>query len=248
MRVAKGLSKGVSPQDLSRFVEIPNLKQLQRTLGNFKAICFDMDGTLLNSEPLHAMAVWNMLPTKPVVVGDNTFYDADQLNHFFCGKSDDSVFQQLQPGQSSWEAWSVQDFSAQKNSSLILGPRPDAFNLSDSYKDRLGLLEKSLSPLMMELLKEIKIEAIPCALVSASQKEVVDDFVTALGLGRYFGTLVGAADGQLTKPHPDPYLKACQNLGVSPSETVVFEDSQTGLESARRAGCIVLQAGWYSGN
>lgn len=243
MTMAKGLSKGTSSHNLRRFDEIPCLEKLQRTLGNFEAICFDMDGTLLNSEPLHAMAVWNMLPTKPVVVGDNTFYNADQLNDFFCGKSDDSVFEALRLGQDSWQSWGVQDFSEIKNRSLMI--QSDSA-VSHACKDRLNLLEKSLSPMMMDLLREIKSKKIPCALVSASQKEVVEDFVMALGLGPYFDTLVGAADGQLTKPHPDPYLKACEMLGVSPGETIVFEDSQTGLESARRAGCIVLQAAWYN--
>lgn len=224
---------------LTSLKEIPSLSQLKELYPHFKAVCFDMDGTLLNSEPLHAQAVWQMLPQKPVVVGDNSFVNEDELNHFFCGHCDGDVFEALKPGQPQWESWQLKDFSLAKNSNLMVGPK-DSQNQS-----RFALLGNSLKPEMLRLLKELKRAGIPCALVSASQVEVVNDFVIALGLDKYFDVWIGATDEALTKPHPDPYLMACSRLGVNPQEAFAFEDSATGLKSALNAGLKTIKAEWF---
>jgi beta-phosphoglucomutase family hydrolase len=61
-----------------------------------------------------------------------------------------------------------------------------------------------------------------------------------LDLRRHFDTVVGAADVQHGKPHPDVFLKAAAQLGIDPAECIVFEDAPMGVEAARRAGMRVV--------
>lgn len=57
-----------------------------------------------------------------------------------------------------------------------------------------------------------------------------------LHLRRHFDAVVGAADVERGKPHPDVFLKAAERLGVAPADCVVFEDAPLGVEAARNAG------------
>lgn len=229
-------------QTLGVLSHIPSFEELLRLAGPLKGICFDMDGTLLNSEPLHASAIWRMLPQKPVVVGEHFFENEDQLNHFFYGQCDADVFEALRAGQPAWHNWQFNDFSNQKNTGLLT---KSLQNSNEDNKVNLGLLEKALVPEMLSLLKQLKDAGVSCALVSASQEEVVHDFVDSLRLNEYFKVWIGATAEKLTKPHPDPYLEACAVLGLSPKECVALEDSPTGLQSAHAAGLKVLHAKWF---
>jgi len=98
-----------------------------------------------------------------------------------------------------------------------------------------------LSPGAVELLDYLVDQHIPHTIATASGKINLDFFIQHLDLGRWFnldqlvyddGTIAG-------KPAPDIYLKAAQNLDLSPSECIVVEDSHSGIQAARAA-----QIGW----
>jgi HAD superfamily hydrolase (TIGR01509 family) len=84
----------------------------------------------------------------------------------------------------------------------------------------------------------------PVALVSASPRNLMDAALTTLPEG-FFAFTVSADDVARTKPFPDPYLLAAKKIGVDPADCVVFEDSLTGIESARAAGCNVIAVPHY---
>ncbi len=81
----------------------------------------------------------------------------------------------------------------------------------------------------------------PMALVTSSGRDEAHRKLDIAGLTGKFETVVTFHDVTAPKPAPDPYLLAAQRLGVSPARCLVFEDSETGAESAHRAGCIVVQ-------
>jgi len=81
----------------------------------------------------------------------------------------------------------------------------------------------------------------PMALVTSSGRDEAHRKLDIAGLTGKFETVVTFHDVAAPKPAPDPYLLAAQRLGVSPARCLVFEDSETGAESAHRAGCIVVQ-------
>jgi HAD superfamily hydrolase (TIGR01509 family) len=90
-----------------------------------------------------------------------------------------------------------------------------------------------------ELLAELAAARIPCALVTMSYAELARAVVTQLPAGT-FATLVTGDELEHGKPHPEAYLTAASRLGVLPANTVAIEDSLPGVASAEAAGCVVL--------
>lgn len=79
-------------------------------------------------------------------------------------------------------------------------------------------------------------------LASSGSREKVQFGMTALGLGELFKAIVSGDDVTQSKPHPEIYLLAAQRLGMQPSACVAIEDAPAGIEAAKRAGmrCIAV--------
>jgi HAD superfamily hydrolase (TIGR01509 family) len=93
------------------------------------------------------------------------------------------------------------------------------------------------------LLEALEVLGVPCALVSASWRNLVDAVTEAVlhevGHG-IFATTVAGDELERTKPFPDPYLAAAQRLGVPVAHCVVLEDSHTGTAAGMAAGALVV--------
>jgi HAD superfamily hydrolase (TIGR01509 family) len=87
-------------------------------------------------------------------------------------------------------------------------------------------------------------QEMPVALVSASPRILMDAALTTLPKD-FFQFSISADDVARTKPFPDPYLEAAERMGVAPGSCVVFEDSLTGIASAKSAGCAVVAVPHY---
>lgn len=90
-----------------------------------------------------------------------------------------------------------------------------------------------------DLLAELRVHKIPCALVTMSWRRLADAIVGHLPPGS-FATIVVGDEVTRGKPHPEPYLAAARALSVSPKQCVVLEDSPRGVRSAIAAGCQVI--------
>ncbi len=90
-----------------------------------------------------------------------------------------------------------------------------------------------------ELLADLRAQGVPCALVTMSWQRFVDPILAQLP-GDTFASVVTGDRVELGKPHPEPYLTAAAELGVAPGDCVAIEDSNTGAKSAESAGCVVL--------
>jgi HAD superfamily hydrolase (TIGR01509 family) len=90
-----------------------------------------------------------------------------------------------------------------------------------------------------ELLEALREAGIPSALVTMSWRRFVDAILPSLPPGS-FSAVVTGDDVRQGKPHPEPYLRGAELLGVHPARTVAIEDSPTGARSAWAAGCTVL--------
>ena len=90
-----------------------------------------------------------------------------------------------------------------------------------------------------DLLAELRVHDVPCALVSMSWRRLVDAIVGELPRGSFAATITGD-EVRRGKPHPEPYLAAARALSVSPRDCIALEDSPTGVRSARAAGCQVI--------
>ena len=94
-------------------------------------------------------------------------------------------------------------------------------------------------PGAVELLTDLGRSGVPCALVTMSYKRFVSPILGALPQDAFASVVTGDSVSQ-GKPHPEPYLKAARNLGVRPEDCLAIEDSNTGARSAEAAGCTVL--------
>ncbi len=90
-----------------------------------------------------------------------------------------------------------------------------------------------------ELLADLSDAGIPCGLVTMSYQRFAGPIVAHLPVGS-FDVLVTGDVVDNGKPHPEPYLRAAELLGVRPEECLAIEDSNTGVASAEAAGCAVL--------
>ncbi len=90
-----------------------------------------------------------------------------------------------------------------------------------------------------ELLAELREQNVPCAMVTMSWRRFVEPILRALPEGSFDAIVCGDEVGR-GKPHPEPYLRAAELLGVAPELTLAIEDSPTGATSAEAAGCLVL--------
>jgi HAD superfamily hydrolase (TIGR01509 family) len=87
-------------------------------------------------------------------------------------------------------------------------------------------------------------KVMPVALVSASPRILMDAALTTLP-ANFFQFSISADDVARTKPFPDPYIEAAKRMGVTTGSCVVFEDSLTGIASAKSAGCAVVAVPHY---
>ena len=94
-------------------------------------------------------------------------------------------------------------------------------------------------PGAVELLTELRDRAVPCALVTMSYESLATTVIGGLHADSFAAVVTGeqVVDG---KPHPEAYLTAAARLGVDPTQCVAIEDSPTGIASARAAGCVVI--------
>ncbi|MBO2449869.1 HAD family phosphatase [Actinomadura barringtoniae] len=96
-----------------------------------------------------------------------------------------------------------------------------------------------LLPGAKELLCEVRDAGIPIALVTSSQRLLVEPVLDAIGRDAFDLTLAGNEVVHM-KPHPEPYLTAAERLGADPRRCVALEDSPNGLASAAAAGCPTI--------
>lgn len=90
-----------------------------------------------------------------------------------------------------------------------------------------------------QLLRAIKAAGIPTALVTMSMRRNADAVVSRMGFDA-FDLVIAGDEVEHGKPHPEPYLKAAEKLGVEIADCIAFEDSISGLHSAEASGAIAI--------
>jgi HAD superfamily hydrolase (TIGR01509 family) len=90
-----------------------------------------------------------------------------------------------------------------------------------------------------ELLRELRSLGVPTALVTMSIRPLAEQMVAAMGFDA-FDHIVSGDDVAESKPHPAPYLRAAELLGVRIEDCIAIEDSVPGVESAHASGALVI--------
>jgi len=187
--------------------------------GRYRAVIFDMDGLLLDTETLWHEAEVELFRRH----GDEFTWD---------------------------------DKMAVIGTSFEISSRYFADRLRRPREEGAALVEEMVSlmhdrvrrqvearPGALELVAGIRaLDGVRLGLASNSPRFLVDDALATAGLVDVFETIVTSSDVERAKPAPDIYLRACQNLGVDPSEALALEDSASGVAAAKAAGltCIAV--------
>jgi len=186
-----------------------------------RAIVFDFDGVIANSEPLHLRAFRDVLARAGVDLTHEDYYTR------YLGFDDFGVFQAINTDRGKgWAEHEVADLVADKAL-------------------RLAEVERDVSVLFPGAAEAIQRAAavMPIAIASGALGPEIRRVLNRTGLTRHFAAIVSAEDTPLSKPAPDPYVLAVSLLRtrvggapLQPSECIAIEDSRWGLESARAAG------------
>lgn len=114
--------------------------------------------------------------------------------------------------------------------------------LQEQLSFMLSMYDKYVTvvPGVIDFLKKLKDHNIPMALATSSRRESSDYVLDRLKIGTYFRSVINGDDVTHSKPHPEIYLTSARKLGVIPSSCVVFEDSISGVQAAKKAGMKVI--------
>lgn len=182
---------------------------------SLQAVLWDMDGTLVDSEKVWAEVQIELLASLGAVW---TVEDCMTL-----------VGSDLRDAVKVWMA-RIPDgaITADELAERMFGAVVDALRREVEFR-----------PGALELLRALRKAEVPCALVSASYRVMIDAVLTHLPPDP-FDVIVAGDEVVNGKPHPEPYLTAAAKLGVDPARCVVIEDSNTGTEAGTAAGAYVV--------
>jgi HAD superfamily hydrolase (TIGR01509 family) len=181
------------------------------------AVIFDMDGVLVDSEPIHVEAM-------RAVLGPLGVEYTDEENEAFFGFTDPEVFAVLRERHAL--APTVEDLTALRTDVLVCMMRERSAPMAG----------------VPDTLRALRAGGYRLALASGSAPPVIEATLAALGINRLFEVVVSGVEVGRGKPAPDVFLEAARRLGIAPSGCVVVEDSRNGLLAARAAGmaCAVI--------
>lgn len=183
----------------------------------YKAMHFDMDGVIANTEPFHIVA------EQQTCRDFNFEIDPEQWGGFK-GRTANDIF--------SYLITTYGDPSIH-NPEQLISHKTDVF--LEIISNELVAIEG-----VLEFIEWSRSAHDVVSLVTSSNKRVQQHITNAFGITSLFDLIITGDDIREGKPAPEPYLKALGGLGVRGIESVVIEDSKSGIISALSAGCDVL--------
>ena len=181
-----------------------------------KAVIFDLDGTLIDTEKYYRIFWPKALAEFGYTMTDDQVLAMRSLGRPFA------------PAQ--LKAWFGEDLD-------YLAVRDRRKVLMEECLDREGI---ELKPGAVELLQWLRARGIVTAIATATDLERATKYLKKVGLDGYFDRVISAVQVKEGKPSPDIYRYACEQLELAPEECFAVEDSPNGVMSAYRAGCKVI--------
>lgn len=181
-----------------------------------KAIIFDMDGVIIDSEPFH--------------------FESDQLTMKSFGIDVSHEELNKYVGVANPIMW------AELKEKYNLASSVDQLLEKQDYYINFLMGNRQLEPVdgIPELLAEAKKAGMKIGLASSSGRSFIEMILAKLGIIHYFEVIVSGEEVKNSKPAPDIFLKAAEKLKVSPKDCLVIEDSQHGVKAAIVAGMICI--------
>lgn len=183
---------------------------LPLTAGTFRALVFDCDGTLVDSAPVHLVALQKAMEPLGLTMTADWYYPR-------VGLGPTELLDQFEEHV--------------ERTGLPRGEILDRYDVA--FKQCLPLVRE------VAVIAEVAREwhgRVPMAVASNGHRDNVEATLRVANLLPLFDLVVGAEDVERGKPAPDVYLEAARRMKVAPEDCIAFEDSDEGLKAARTAG------------
>jgi HAD superfamily hydrolase (TIGR01509 family) len=182
-----------------------------------KAVLFDMDGVIVDTEPLHHKAYYGMFDTLNIDVTEAHYQT-------FTGQSTINVCRSL-----------CNHFKLSNNPEDLVHVKRDIFK--DLFKNDPDL---QLLDGVLDLIKEYHSNGLILVLASSASMGTIDSVFTRFHLDQYFIAKLSGADLKASKPHPEIFLNAAKASGHHKSNCMVIEDSTNGIKAANAANIFCV--------
>ncbi len=183
---------------------------------DIKAVIFDMDGVLIDSEPL-----WRIAMIKGFSEIDIEFTEDD------CRKTTGMRFKEVV------EHWfkhhNITHSTPSELNDSVINHLIDLINTQGKVMDGVS-----------ELLDFLKLKQFPLGLATSSNHALVDAVLQKTQIKPYFNSVTSAEFLKYGKPHPEVFLKCAAELAVHPGNCLVIEDSVNGVKAGKAAGMTVI--------
>ena len=186
-----------------------------------KTVIFDMDGVLVNSEPLHHEVSLVQFKNLDIEVTDDVFAT-------FTGNSNKMIYQKLKDR-----------FALQQEIGDLIATKNKLFLEAFDKKENLNLI-----PGVKELIVDLYKNGVQLIVASSSEMEIINKVFERFDLDPYFTHKVSGNDFPESKPNPAIFVKAASYSKAPIDECVIIEDSTNGIKAAKAAGifCIAYKS------
>ena len=182
-----------------------------------KAVLFDMDGVIVNTEPLHHKSYYQMFDDINIEV-------SEELYASFTGQSTIAICRIL-----------VDHFKLRMGPQTLVELKRHHFKYLFENDDELDLLDG-----VLELIKDYHSNGLTLVLASSASMENINNIFERFDLNPYFVAKLSGADLKASKPHPEIFENAALASGFKRHECMVIEDSTNGIKAAKEAGIFCV--------
>jgi beta-phosphoglucomutase len=182
-----------------------------------KAVIFDMDGVIIESEPLHHYAYHSMFKDVNVKV-------SDALYESFTGKSTINVCKQV-----------CSLFNLKETPEYLVSLKRKHFDFVFNNDLNFDLIEG-----VLEVIQDYHNNGLTLILASSATMPSIDRIFNRFDLNPYFKAKLSGADLKQSKPHPEIFINAVKASGFKNTECIIIEDSTNGIEAAKGAGVFCI--------
>ncbi|SRX53807.1 HAD family phosphatase [Aequorivita sp. CIP111184] len=177
-----------------------------------KAVLFDMDGVIVDTEPLHRKAYFKMFEEVNIEVSESMY-------NSFTGQSTLPICRTL-----------CRHFSLTESPEHLVSTKRKHFKYLFENDNDLALLDG-----VHELIKDYHANGLTLVLASSASMPNINRIFERFDLDKYFKAKISGADLKASKPHPEIFLKASELAGEHTDHCMVIEDSTNGIAAAKAA-------------